>query len=884
MKRFLLFLFGALICFSANAQTTNPLEIEGAQPEVTTTGHKVYFVKNVGTGLYLCNGGRWGTNTIESHAANPFCIEENGDYVALAGLTGFVNSKSIDGLWVDQSKEFSNWKIEKVNENNQYRILNSDGKALASLGNPSGLLEFQESVDKPLQYWVFLTEEDMRAEYMSAASVGYPVDVTPFIKASSFDYTDATYPGTYTPGYFKESSNVLGKEMPYARAWGNYLELNGQADGNLDYSPVWGYGSRDWDVNVYNWLGAFTLDCPQLDGGKKSDTIMTEVVQKVTLPKGSYSFSFHALYLLKKYVLKENQSKSFIENEYTTNSSTEETSLVSDGSATVSVCDKSFSIDAGSETLDVFDGFASIALKFLNEETYMKQGSFYLSEAQEVEFKISVTAPRDYRDAPSGSGFPTQTRTVTTDNYTARMFFDDFRLYYFGEDELASSEMDKSLIYSNQIEAVVEEYKKNFNDVGDAVLDEYLKGLGEIGTDKEYYNAIASMEAAYLVAKSRHNAEEWADVTGAIINPSFETGDLTGWTVGWYSAQTDVRTSETAGVDGKYHFNSWWNGVPVYQTVTGLANGRYKLEVLIASGDAGNDATVYLFANDEKLGVNPPSEGASFGDYSLEFEVVDGTARIGTVGGNDDDTAENPIGSYNENGYWWYKCDNFRLTYLGNEIYLSEESTTCDYVNNEFYTSVTIDRAVPSGNWSTLVVPFNMPIPEGWSVKELTADTYINGSCLCLRFADVDIIKAGVPYLVRHTQGESVTLPEVKDVALTTTLLPSCVSGCVDFCGTYTTGVIPAGAYYLSGNKFYKATTDIPTKGFRAYFMPKSAEIKSLGFDFDDVDFTGIEGVESNAAETVAIYGADGTLRSDLQKGINIVRMSDGTTKKVMVK
>ena len=194
MKRSLLFLLAALMCFSVEAQTTNPLEIEGVQPEVTTTGHKVYFVKNVGTGLFLCNGGRWGTNTIESHAANPYCIEENGDYVALAGLTGYVNSNSIDGLWVDQSKDMSKWKLEKVNENNQFRVINSDGKALASIGNPSGLLEFQELSDKQLQYWVFLTEDDMKAEYMSSASVDFPVDVTPFIKASSFDFTDATYP------------------------------------------------------------------------------------------------------------------------------------------------------------------------------------------------------------------------------------------------------------------------------------------------------------------------------------------------------------------------------------------------------------------------------------------------------------------------------------------------------------------------------------------------------------------------------------------------------------------------------------------------------------------------------------------------------------------
>ena len=39
----------------------------------------------------------------------------------------------------------------------------------------------------------------------------------------------------------------------------------------------------------------------------------------------------------------------------------------------------------------------------------------------------------------------------------------------------------------------------------------------------------------------------------------------------------------------------------------------------------------------------------------MQFDITDGTATIGAVGGNTD-------GSFNENGHYWYKADNFRLT------------------------------------------------------------------------------------------------------------------------------------------------------------------------------------------------------------------------------
>ena len=145
-----------------------------------------------------------------------------------------------------------------------------------------------------------------------------------------------------------------------------------------------------------------------------------------------------------------------------------------------------------------------------------------------------------------------------------------------------------------------------------------------------------------------------------LTNPSFETGNIDGWTVG-SSADTGVRENAggyaTANGDGDYLFNTWWQGVMLSQEAEGLPNGNYRLTASLASGDGGKAATIFLVANGEKKGFTMDHKG-EFEDCSIEFKVTDGKVSIATIGGNDD-------ASYNENGHWWYKSDNYRIHYLG---------------------------------------------------------------------------------------------------------------------------------------------------------------------------------------------------------------------------
>ena len=187
-------------------------------------------------------------------------------------------------------------------------------------------------------------------------------------------------------------------------------------------------------------------------------------------------------------------------------------------------------------------------------------------------------------------------------------------------------------------------------------------GINRIGTPASDYTVIGPWTLTRLgdaeVEPEPETPEPGTDMTSYIENPSFETGDLTGWTVG-NSSDTGVRensngTYHTEGCDGDYLFNTWWQGIPITQTVKNLPLGKYELKALMTS-DPGEH--LYLLANGEHSDVFGAEANNIFVEKSMQFYVIDGTATIGAIGGNDD-------GSFNENGYFWYKVDNFRLTFV----------------------------------------------------------------------------------------------------------------------------------------------------------------------------------------------------------------------------
>lgn len=426
-----------------------------------------------------------------------------------------------------------------------------------------------------------------------------------------------------------------------------------------------------------------------------------------------------------------------------------------------------------------------------------------------------------------------------------------------------------------------------------AVLDAYGEAALDLSSYQTKYdnksltgNGKAEVTEIYnkLQAAAKAQRTKNADMTWAIENHSFETGDYTGWTttVGW---DTGVKSQENgiytiAGTNGRYLFNTWNNAADatntgvnaaITQTVEGIPNGTYKLTAMVSS-DNGN--SLKLTANDASITIAASTNGAGSGVFpEVTCEVTNGELRITVEGDN----------------ACWYKCDDFHLTLLSpSELVMDEDDKVIPTINDT-YSKVTVNRTIKPDTWSTFVVPFDIPASmlKDWDIKELTNTVMKDNGDITLVFDDAaDGIKAGVPYMVRNeTMTENLTSLSMENVLVNTTSMTNPTKGKVTFVGTYKSGNVPQGAFFISKNTFYQAADDTNTlKAFRAYFtVAAGTNARALSFRIEGEGTTDIDAANEEVT-VVGIYTLGGVRINEMQQGVNILQMSDGTTMKVIIK
>ena len=169
-----------------------------------------------------------------------------------------------------------------------------------------------------------------------------------------------------------------------------------------------------------------------------------------------------------------------------------------------------------------------------------------------------------------------------------------------------------------------------------------------------------------------------------IVNNSFETGDLTGWTVTTYGSDTGVKnnggsTYGTDGCDGDYLFNTWASGdkggYPLKQNIGYLPAGTYKLTGLVTTS-AG---TVYLLCNNYVSSGTTCDDKTTFLSAAMTFTLNDITeVTIGVAGGDDS-------GNYTGDSYCWYKADNFQLSTVVEENGGDDEEDDIIFTTNSYF-------------------------------------------------------------------------------------------------------------------------------------------------------------------------------------------------------
>ena len=234
----------------------------------------------------------------------------------------------------------------------------------------------------------------------------------------------------------------------------------------------------------------------------------------------------------------------------------------------------------------------------------------------------------------------------------------------------------------------------------------------------------------------------------------------------------------------------------------------------------------------------------------------------------------------------------YHIQVLGaNAILRPDEAPVLEY--NE-YAEITLDRIFAEGH-STLALPFDTNISDFTDDSEayaaqLSLVTYNKADGYTLYFKKIDAgnMIANQPYVVY--------LPSTKDsftwndVTITSVVPSDRVEGenerFMDWSmrANYTPGLSMEGMYGIAGGKLRKGTAGSTINAYTAYFVPPTqAESRVRVAILDDSgQTTFINEVDAaTMEEEQTIYSVDGKRVSALQKGINIVRMKDGTVRKI---
>ena len=234
-----------------------------------------------------------------------------------------------------------------------------------------------------------------------------------------------------------------------------------------------------------------------------------------------------------------------------------------------------------------------------------------------------------------------------------------------------------------------------------------------------------------------------------------------------------------------------------------------------------------------------------------------------------------PTGIGNQNKY--------KTVSLSDDSYISDQATgTVDAIS---YT-----RTMTS-NWGTLVLPYSLTL-TGNEPYRLYAIDNMEGEELVLKQLEGEVA-AGTPCVVKRNCTESELTFDANDATLNMAIETQNVGG-MTFSGTYWTKDVNSG-YVISKNSFWNveelknssSVKGVKVRPFRAWLSGTSANAPACLSIRIDGSTTGINAAEAldalNDAEA-EYYDLSGKRLDEPQKGVNIVRMKSGKTKKIIIK
>ena len=223
---------------------------------------------------------------------------------------------------------------------------------------------------------------------------------------------------------------------------------------------------------------------------------------------------------------------------------------------------------------------------------------------------------------------------------------------------------------------------------------------------------------------------------------------------------------------------------------------------------------------------------------------------------------------------------------LSNTLFLNPAETPNYDVKT--YKRIVLERTLPMG-YSTITLPFTYDIDnvgeEAFVAQlELVTHNRQDGYTLYFRKVADGIMQPNQPYVLYMPF--EITNAEWGETAISTPDAQQVVKGGWTMHANYTPGFSMEGKYGLAGGLFRKGTAGSYLNAYTAYFVPPvatEARIRMAMLE-DDGSTTYIDSIEPGQTSSgeCEIFGLDGIKLGSMKQGVNIVRMKDGSVRKVM--
>ena len=233
--------------------------------------------------------------------------------------------------------------------------------------------------------------------------------------------------------------------------------------------------------------------------------------------------------------------------------------------------------------------------------------------------------------------------------------------------------------------------------------------------------------------------------------------------------------------------------------------------------------------------------------------------------------------------------EGISLDYKKKAVSLSDDSYISDQASGTV-NEISYTRQM-SNNWGTLVLPYSLTLTGEESYRLYTIDK-MDGEELVLSRLE-GTVTAGTPCVVKRNGSEAELIFGANDATLNMTIDRKTV-GNMTFRGTYTTENVNSG-YVISKDCFWNVTElngstlvkGVKVSPFRAWLDGNAANGPARLAMRIDGSTTGINTPNAldvlNDAEA-EYYDLSGKRLHEPQKGVNIVRMKSGKTKKIIIK